>query len=323
MRQVKSQAIRTSVIQDWNSTGLSALGVSEAQARQTELRIDQLLKAVSAFPVSFSILSTGIWDGVSVISLFYKYIQRGRYRRHILHQIRTNNQVALSMPNKIKASQGYKLHYLRLARLRRQLGRIFNGIQVDLDIKNVFAFQGNASRLDLLSLQQYYVFNRYKNLMYLLDLIQVVQLTARLGAAPLLADAISKGLIRNRRKGQRRFIRLIQAVINHARSGAFVQYRPDGWRIELYGKLDGQLRAKRHLLTFGHVSYQELPENLDYVQRTINTKFGSFGLKLWVHPSNVDNTSLVQQQLLTPSASSRRPKPKSKVKKRPVGRKGK
>lgn len=322
MRQVKSQAIRTSVIQDWRSTGLSSVGVSEAQARQAELRIDQLLKSVSAFPISFSIISTGVWDGLSVISTFYKYIQRGRYRRHILHLIHTNNQVALSLPNKIKASQEYKLHYLRLSTLRHQLIRTFNGAQVDLDVKNIFAFQGKASRLDLLTLQKYYVFNRYKNLMYLLDLIQVVQLTARLGAAPLLGDIVSKGLIRNRRKGQRRFIRLIQAVVDHARSGAFTQYRPDGWRLELYGKLDGQLRAKRHLLTFGHVSYQELPENLEYVQRTINTKFGSFGLKLWVHPSTIDNTTVVQNQLQTPRLQNRT-KTKSHGRHKSKGRKGK
>ena len=308
MRQVKSQTIRTSVIQDWSSTGLSAVGVSETQARQAELRIDQLLKAVSAFPLSFSIISAGIWDGLSIISVFYKYIQRGRYRRHILYRIRSNNQVALSVPNKIKASQNYKPHYFRLARLRRQLKSIFKGAVIDLDIKNIFAFQGASSRLDLLTLQKYYIFNRYKNLMYLLDLIQVVQLTARLGSAPLLGDIISKGLIRNRRKGQRRFIRLIQAVIDHARSGAYGQHRPDGWRIELFGKLDGQLRAKRHLLTFGHVSYQELPEKLDYVQRTISTKFGSFGLKLWVHPAATENPAVVKQQLLTSVTNRRKAK---------------
>ena len=292
--------MRTRVNQDWNASRLTALGISESQVRQANLRIEQFLKAVSRYPVSFSLLSSGPWDGVSVVAIFYKYIQRGRYRRHILHRIRTNGRVALPLPAKIKAAQEYKPNYSRLLILRRQLVQTFKGSTVDLDIKNIYAFLGGSSRLDLLALQRYYVFNRYKNLMYLLDLIQVVQVTARLGAVPLLGDVISKGLIRNRRKGQRHFIRLIQAVINHARTGAYTQYRPDGWRIELYGKLDGQLRAKRHLLTFGYVSYQDLTEELNYVQRTINTKFGAFGLKLWAHPAELDtNTSPFKRQLLT------------------------
>jgi len=326
MRQVKSQIIRTRINQDWNASRLTAVGISESQVRAANLRIEQFLKAVSRYPVSFNLLSAGPWDGVSVIAIFYKYIQRGRYRRHVLHRIRTNGRVALPLPAKIKAAQEYKPSYSRLLVLRRQLTQTFKGSAVDLDIKNVYAVLGGPSRLDLLALQRYYVFNRYKNLMYLLDLIQVVQITARLGAVPLLGDVISKGLIRNRRKGQRRFIRLIQAVINHARTGAYTQYRPDGWRIELYGKLDGQLRAKRHLLTFGYVSYQDLTEELDYVQRTINTKFGAFGLKLWAHPAEMDTANdPFKGQLLT-AGVKQTAKPVRKPhrsKSTAIGRKGK
>jgi hypothetical protein len=299
MRQVKSQAIRTGVNQDW---GVSAFhGSAAGKARL--LYIHQFLKTVSAYPVNVEYSSVG--GEAFVSALFYKYIQRARYRRSVLHRIRSGALCARSIDQKVRHSRGYALGFGRVATAQATLQKRLFGQGITLEIRNVYSVIGGPARLDLLQIQRYYVFNRYKNLLYLMDLIQRTQVAARFGARPLFADVFSKGLIRNRRKGQRRYLRLVQAVINHARETAQVQCRPDGWRMEIYGKLDGQLRAKRHLLTFGHVSYQKLSIPLNYTQRTIDTKFGAFGVKLWVRLPNV--TLPVAGQFRTPALVSRKP----------------
>ena len=301
MRQVKSQAIRTGVNQDW---GVSAFaGQKPAHARL--LYTHQLLKAVSGYPVSINYTESGATPSVSVV--FYKYIQRARYRRSVLHRIRYGAGQNAPLETKVKQSQGYSFGFTRLSAAKAALQQLL-GREIALNVANVYALVGGPARLDLLKVQHYYVFNRYKNLLYLMDLIQSVQITACFGARPLFADVFSKGLIRNRRKGQRRFLRLTQAVINHARETSQVQYRPDGWRMEIYGKLDGQLRAKRHLLTFGHVSYQKLPVPLNYTQRTVDTKFGAFGVKLWTRVPALALPS--SGQFRTSSLGARKPRRK-------------
>ena len=302
MRQVKSQALRTGVNQDWGVSAFAAAGAGKARV----VYIHQLLKAVSRYPVMINYSASTAGSKVSVV--FYKYIQRARYRRSVLHRIRSGIVQAGSLEAKVKQSHGYTFSFARLRTAKLALQGFLDST-VSLAVNNVYAIAGGPARLDLMKLQHFYVFNRYKNLLYLLDLIQSVQITGRFGARPLFADVFSKGLIRNRRKGQRRFLRLTQSVINHARETAQVQYRPDGWRMEVYGKLDGQLRAKRHLLTFGHVSYQKLPVPMNYTQRTIDTKFGAFGLKLW---TQIPTISLpMSAQFTTPTLNSRKPRNKS------------
>jgi hypothetical protein len=301
MRQVKSQAIRTGVNQDW---GVSAFrGSAAGKARL--LYIHQLLKTVSAYPVNVDYSSVG--GEASISALFYKYIQRARYRRSVLHRIRSGALRARPIDQKIRHSQGYALGFGRIAAAQAALQRLVRQ-GITLEIRNVYSVLGGPARLDLLQIQRYYVFNRYKNLLYLMDLIQRTQVAARFGARSLFADVFSKGLIRNRRKGQRRYLRLVQAVINHARETAQVQCRPDGWRVEIYGKLDGQLRAKRHLFTFGYVSYQKLPIPLNYTQRTIDTKFGAFGVKLWIRLPSVALPAA--GQFRTPVLTGRKPRAK-------------
>lgn len=303
MRQVKSHAIRTGVNQDWGVSAVTATPAGKARL----LYAHQLLKSISGYPVASTYSEAA--EGGTLSAIFYKYIQRARYRRSVLHRIRSGALRSVPLEGKIKQAQGYALGFSRVTVAKAALARL-TGQSVTVDVANVYALVGGPARLDLLKIQHYYVFNRYKNLLYLLDLIQGVQVAARFGARPLFADVFSKGLIRNRRKGQRRFLRLTQAVINHARETAQVHCRPDGWRLELFGKLDGQLRAKRHLLTFGHVSYQKLPAPLNYTQRTIDTKFGAFGLKLWIRIPNLLLPSA--GQILTPALSTRKPRPKFK-----------
>lgn len=297
MRQVKSQAIRTGVNQDW---GVSTFA-GQKPAHVRLLYIHQLLKAVSRYPVTINYSEANAASSVSII--FYKYIQRARYRRSVLHRIRSGAVQNASLETKVKQSQGYAFGFTRASAATAALQQLL-GRSIVLNVSNVYALVGGPARLDLLKVQHYYVFNRYKNLLYLMDLIQSVQIATRFGARPLFADVFSKGLIRNRRKGQRRFLRLTQAVINHARETSQVQYHPDGWRMEIYGKLDGQLRAKRHLLTFGHVSYQKLTVPLNYTQRSIDTKFGAFGVKLWTRVPAL--TLPVSGQFRTPSLGARK-----------------
>ena len=299
MRQVKSQALRTGVNQDWGVSAFRAPGAGRARL----LYIHQLLKSVSRYPVAVAFRATA--DGAEIQATFYKYIQRGRLRRTALHRARSGGGRSLDLNGKIRQSQGYALSFSRVLAAEAALLRL-TGQKTMVEVRNVYATLGGPARLDLLKIQHYYVFNRYKNLLYLLDLVQRTQVAARFGAGPLFADIFSKGLIRNRRKGQRRFLRLVQAVVNHARDTAQVHCRPDGWRLEVYGKLDGQLRAKRHLLTFGHVSYQSLPTPINYTQRTIDTKFGAFGIKLWIRLPAVPVAAA--GQLLTSALAARKPR---------------
>lgn len=250
--------------------------------------MQQALKGVSRYPVSYSGQQGA--SGLAVSVVFYKYIQRARYRRSVLYLVRSAALKGRHPETKVAAAQRYSLSFKRAQGLQNTLAGQA-GCPVTLSVANVYSLVSGGSRVDLLSIQRYYVFNRFKNLMYLMDLIQTAQLAVRYEAGPIFADAFSKGLIRNRRKGQRRFLRLVQRVIGHARDTQQVQYRPDGWRLELFGKVDGQLRAKRHLLKFGNLSYQKTPQTLNYVQRTVATKFGTFGLKFWMRLGEYNTTS--------------------------------
>lgn len=302
MRQVKSQALRTGVNQDW---GVTAAAVPNLE-RAARHHVKQTLKQVSAYPV---VVASATSEGVLAMSVvFYKYIQRARYRRSVLHRVRTERLESRRPAEKAARSQRYTLPFSTAAALERQIARM-TGQETALSVQNVFAVFGDASRLDLLTIQRHYMFQRYKNLMYLADLLQMVQISSRVGSGGLFTDCFSKGLIRNRRKGQRRFLRLVQAAVQYFRNNPANGFRPDGWRVELYGKVDGELRAKRHLLKFGNVSVQSSVDPLNYTQRTVGTKVGTFGLKVWMHlPARTDGwlATPARQPQLTPSSGKRK-----------------
>jgi len=54
-----------------------------------------------------------------------------------------------------------------------------------------------------------------------------------------------------------------------------------GMKFLISGKLKGKLRAKSYLIERGSVPIQTLSKNIDFNKKTVYTRYGTFGIKLW------------------------------------------
>lgn len=54
-----------------------------------------------------------------------------------------------------------------------------------------------------------------------------------------------------------------------------------GMKFIISGKLKGKLRAKSYLIERGSVPIQTLNKNIDFSKKTVYTRYGTFGIKLW------------------------------------------
>lgn len=56
-----------------------------------------------------------------------------------------------------------------------------------------------------------------------------------------------------------------------------------GLRIKISGKINGFSRKKRRILAWGIMPLQTIANNIDYSYRVAVTKFGVFGIKVWLY----------------------------------------
>lgn len=54
-----------------------------------------------------------------------------------------------------------------------------------------------------------------------------------------------------------------------------------GMKFIISGKLKGKLRAKSYLIERGSVPIQTLSKNIEFNKKTVYTRYGTFGIKLW------------------------------------------
>jgi len=59
-----------------------------------------------------------------------------------------------------------------------------------------------------------------------------------------------------------------------------------GIRLEVSGKINGRRRrpkrTRRRVFRMGPIPFQQFKHTVDYSYRLVATKFGAFGIKLWV-----------------------------------------
>jgi hypothetical protein len=56
-----------------------------------------------------------------------------------------------------------------------------------------------------------------------------------------------------------------------------------GFRVLVAGRFNGQSRSKTKQLRVGYLGLQSVKNNIDFYKRCCLTKFGSFGIKVWVN----------------------------------------
>lgn len=67
------------------------------------------------------------------------------------------------------------------------------------------------------------------------------------------------------------------------------RFRPfEGLRLQVAGKINGRSRKRRRIIRFGPMPLQGIANDVGYSYRVAVTKFGAFGIKLWLlrHQSN-------------------------------------
>jgi ribosomal protein S3 len=59
--------------------------------------------------------------------------------------------------------------------------------------------------------------------------------------------------------------------------------KPIGFRILVAGRFNGQSRSKIKQLRVGSLGLQSVKNNIDFHKCCCLTKFGSFGIKVWIN----------------------------------------
>jgi ribosomal protein S3 len=59
--------------------------------------------------------------------------------------------------------------------------------------------------------------------------------------------------------------------------------RLQGVKIQISGKINGFSRKRRRVLSWGTLPLQTITNDIDYSYRVVITKFGVFGVKVWLY----------------------------------------
>lgn len=65
-----------------------------------------------------------------------------------------------------------------------------------------------------------------------------------------------------------------------------------GVRFQLAGKVMGRRRKRRRLFRYGRVAHQSVARDVDYSSCAVATKFGAFGLRVWVQRKSIRPSGL-------------------------------
>lgn len=76
---------------------------------------------------------------------------------------------------------------------------------------------------------------------------------------------------------------LVLRFLNNAlRAHGFQKHRLAGVLVRISGKINGRPRKKKRFTGFGWVPFQSIGAPVAYRQRVVVTKFGAFGVRVWV-----------------------------------------
>lgn len=81
------------------------------------------------------------------------------------------------------------------------------------------------------------------------------------------------------------FILLTQKISEKIKFKIF-NFKINGLKFILKGKIGGKTRTKSHIITVGNISNQCLYKNIDFSKIAITTSYGVYGMKLWTYRSD-------------------------------------
>ena len=104
----------------------------------------------------------------------------------------------------------------------------------------------------------------------------------QLGLRTLDADLLSKVVCALLKKHRRHWLvfSFLQKSIRYYRQSGLLNY--EGLGIRVAGKINGYRRKRRRFLKFGVLPLQGLAHDIGYSYRVVVTKFGVFGVRVWV-----------------------------------------
>lgn len=103
-------------------------------------------------------------------------------------------------------------------------------------------------------------------------LFKIFQIETLINKINLLATFISEQI-----RARIAFQRIIQILLSKIENTSF-----QGIKIQIAGRLSGIEKAKTEWYRNGKIPLNTLTAKIDYTQKTIATKYGSIGLKLWL-----------------------------------------
>lgn len=151
-----------------------------------------------------------------------------------------------------------------------------------MDIKCFFRKKHSYRRRLLQKDKQFLYKNKfYKDFSYMFDMVGV---SFKTQSVDLLAKGIAFFFKKTRR--QLYFLNLVQSILLHHYVNQVNNFRVLGFKVEIHGKINGKARKKKKIIFGGSMPLNTINANIKYRFIKIPSKFGIFGLRVWLFLSN-------------------------------------
>jgi len=216
---------------------------SDIQSRISETLQSDLRVFFNSFLMSCSVnIKQGVKRGqratIAVDGVFYRYIQTARVRGAALKSLKRGLFGAEAPAKYLEDSKTYAFRTLDIFELQNRLQVLFPQHTVRLSLFNIYSYEGMHCKIDpTLIRDANIVFHAFKrqNILYTLDTLAILIISARFNCPALLADLVSQGLARNIR--QKQFLRLLQVSLKHVQKMQQLSHNLVDCKIAVVGKL--------------------------------------------------------------------------------------
>jgi hypothetical protein len=301
MQQIKSTGFRAGITQNW-LVGQKNQNIYNSNNFQWWLRIviKDFLSKKNSYLVTFNIST------ISTDVVFYKYLQRSRlsYLSRTLHLLKTGKYYKKNSELSLFKSQFYTINTQKVLKFKFYLRKLFALGLGRITFLNIFSIIGPISPKNFIYLVNFYKFKKHSKLLYYNDSVQILYVTSLTYSTCLLADLIAKGLARNRR-AHSKFLFMLRDLLNYMpRFSNKVFFSLKNVRFAIYGKVNGQMRRK--IISVNHptnnFNSQTLLLKTNYTFRCVVTKYGIFGIKVWLQfPSKSEDLRINNLNFLNKS----------------------
>lgn len=320
MQQVNPTGLRIGIVQNWNSDKILRNRITLDVAWRSSLPVRYILARHGCYLLNIYTYKLAVsTNAITVVIVYYRYIQRGRLTRHLSRILRRGDAVLAPVLTRIYFTRRiinlrpkskfldnrWLKYYLNIRyfrgwgdfellyfapsnfiyrrsinyKLQRELIHIYND-RIFVSTYNVTQF---VTTVNPLVFSSYYIFRRFSKLRYLHDLIQIVLISAKLGTTQLLGHILAIGIEKHETKRkQRYFIKIFEKVLDRALSWELVYRKPLDWRVSVYGRLDGHIRRSHTLVRVGRTRYQQLDNLINYSYSISKSKFSTSSVRIWI-----------------------------------------